>query len=133
MNRPSNLLGVTCRGPGRKWACSDQFIQVLSGHVVHRKEVLACAFARFINCDNTWVAQTSGRFSLRPESQDLVSASELASENDLNSHDPIETALAGPVNNAHPAARNFLQQFIAGNGKRESRGRWNGLRRKLRP
>src|SRR5262249_47424697 len=78
----------------------------------HAEEVLAFNLTDIIDRHNVRVIELGRRFGLGSEALDLNLTGKLAGENHLQSDNTIEAYLAGAVNNAHSALRNFFEQLV---------------------
>jgi hypothetical protein len=74
--------------------------------------VLPFREADFVDPDDVAMVQIGGRLRFGVKAFDLRFAGELASEDHLQSHQPIEADLPGLVNHPHAAAGDFAEQLI---------------------
>ena len=88
-----------------------EVVAVDAGH--HEKDEIA-DFVDRINRDNIRMAQLCGRFRLAQEARPDVAPERQLRRQQLDSHEPFEALVAGPIDDAHATATDFLVQFIGG-------------------
>ena len=84
----------------------------------------AFCLAGFMDGHDIRMAQVSSRLGFSAKPQDLLLAGELAGEDHLQRHRPVQADLAGAVNDAHAATGNFLQQFVIAKTTTQRVRRW---------
>ena len=73
---------------------------------------LGILLARLVNAHDVRMLQPCRRLHLRAKSQRLFPAGELTRENHFYGDQPVQLSLARLEDDAHSAARDFLQQFV---------------------
>jgi hypothetical protein len=99
--------------------------EVAAGDELHREEVLPLVFADLVDRDDVGMIEVGCDLRLGPEALHLHRRRELSRQDHLHRDDSIETDLARPVDDAHPAARDLLLQFVIAESP------WVGLLRRL--
>ena len=74
--------------------------------------MLALVFANFVDGNDVRMIDSSRRLGFNVESLNDGGRSQVAPCDHLYGHDPIKAELPGLEDRAHPAARNFFQQFV---------------------
>ena len=80
--------------------------------VFHREVVLAVVFPDLVDADDIRMTQAGGRFRLGAEASHLLRRGQRGLKHPLHRHDAIEAGLACGEDDAHAAARDFLDQFV---------------------
>ena len=88
----------------------------------HGDERLALVLADFVNRDDVWVPQASGRFRLGTEALSRIRIGELSRQQKFQRDDPPQADLPRFVNRAHSAVSDLLQQFVIADPSRKPRG-----------
>ena len=107
-----NLDHQLCRFAGRQRTFGHFRCQARSLDVGHGEVVLSLVLADFENGHDAWMVELRRCFCLGMKPLDLLRAGQLSGKDQLQGHDPLEVHLAGLVDDAHPAARDLLQQLI---------------------
>src|SRR6185503_14350908 len=80
--------------------------------VIHREIVPAFVDAYVVNRDNVRMLKNGGSGGLSSKALHELLSGERSRQDHLHRHDASEFPLPGLVNDAHAAARNFLQQIV---------------------
>src|SRR5262249_39320683 len=80
--------------------------------VLHAEVRLAVALADVVDRQDVWVVEPGRRAGLGPEAAYLLLRGQAAAQHDLQGDDPLEAGVAGPVDDAHAAAAQLLQQAV---------------------
>ncbi len=86
--------------------------QTLAVDETHRVEMLAGKLVHFVDRHDPRMIQPRGRFGFGIEAFDVVRRGELAGQDHLQGHDPVQLDLPRLVDHPHPAAGEFLDQLI---------------------
>ena len=70
--------------------------------------------------------ETRGGLSFDPKALDKRLARQFAEKQQLERDDPVQTLLSRSIDNPHPAARDFFEQFEVAQRAWDERGRGNG-------
>ena len=74
--------------------------------------MLAFVLADFVDRDDVWMLQAGHRLRLGLKTLHELVARKLPEQQHLHRDDAVQAHLPCPINDAHPAARDFLQQFV---------------------
>jgi hypothetical protein len=80
--------------------------------VVHGVKGLAVQLPNFVDGHDVRMTETGGGLGFAAKTLESAAPGEFSKENHLDGDDPVEAALTGLVNQAHPAACDFFEQFI---------------------
>ena len=86
---------------------------------IHREVLLALMDADFVNGHDVRMLQAGRRRSFRAKPLHELRAGERTEEQHLHRDDAVQAYLPRPIDNAHPASRDFFQQFVIAERARE--------------
>jgi len=112
VNRFRDQLHVTRGLRRRQRAVADELREVLTLDQVHREKVLAFVHPDLVNRNDVWVLQNPRGGGLAAKSLCGLLAGQVSSQNHFYGHDAVEGTLAGPIDDAHPAAGDLLDEFV---------------------
>src|SRR5262245_59616765 len=95
---------------------------------VHGEIELSLMLADLVDGDNVRVLEVSGGTGLGVKALQVLLAGELPRKDHLEGDHAIKADLARSENNAHPAAGDFIQQFIIAKVSQGSTDRWDRCR-----
>ena len=101
---------AACRAGSGPLATSCAERQALD--VIHREEVLAFGEADFVNRDDVRVLQARGGGGFGAEALDEILSRQRPGQEHLHRDDAVQAHLPRSIDDAHPAARDFFQQFV---------------------
>ena len=93
-------------------AVSDSVRKRRTVNIVHREIRLTGNFANLMNGNDVGMSHASECLNLTVKSQQFVFVGEAPGANHFHCNDSIHADLPRLVNDSHPAACDFLQQFI---------------------
>ena len=91
---------------------AQQHREVAALDVFHREVLLAFVFSDLVDADDIRMTQAGGGFRLGAEASHLLRRGQRGLKHPLHRHDAIEAGLPRGEDDAHPAARDFLDQFV---------------------
>ena len=83
--------------------------------------MLPVALADFVDRDDVRIVELRDRLRLRVKTRDIARARELPRADRLHRDEPLQTHLPRTPHHAHPAARDFLDQFVIAEPPRDGR------------
>lgn len=108
----------------------DALLQAATVEIFQGDIWLALVFADFVNLNDVGMLQSGDGFGLRSKTRLSGCVGELSVEDHFQSDDPTQCKLTNPVNDAHAAAAQFGEKFVAGNRRQlRVRGRVQGRNR----
>ena len=118
MDRSRQRFDQLGRGTQRLRRALKVLSQAAAGDEFEDQVRPAVDLAGVVDLDDVRMPQASDGRSLGPESGQVVRRRLGLGPDHLERHDATEPDLPGLVDDAHPAASHFLQDFIAGHGRR---------------
>jgi len=112
MNGFSNGLQVPGGIERRQGPIPQQRCEILTCDQVHGKIMLSLVLTNLMDLDDVRVLQARDGFRLRPESLHLTLTGKAPAQDHLERDDPVQADLPGLVNDPHPAAGDFRQEFV---------------------
>src|SRR6266404_1741720 len=91
---------------------TNELSQVRTLDVVHREVLLPFVLPDLVNGDYMGMLKAGDRLRLGAKALHKFVTRELAKEQHLHRDDAVQADLPLLVHNAHPSARNFLEQFV---------------------
>jgi hypothetical protein len=79
---------------------------------LHGEVMTAGVFTDVINRHDVGVVQMAGFLSFHAETPDLLRGGQVAGQDHLERHDPVQALFPGAVNDAHAAASNLLKEYV---------------------
>ena len=104
----------------------NEFGQALPFHKIHREILLTLMDADFVNGDDVRMQQAGRRRSLRAESHYKLRTGQRTQQQHFHRDNAAQAHLPRLINNAHPAPRDFFEQFVITEGARQ----WQPRRRR---
>ena len=86
--------------------------QTCSVDEIHRKIMLPVDLADFVDADDLRMPQAAGRPSFAVKALHVVHGRQMVRQNHLERHDAVKIALPRSVDDSHPAAADFFEQFV---------------------
>jgi hypothetical protein len=115
MDRPREGLDEFRRGANRLGPAIESVGQTAAFHVFQAQEWHAVLLAHLMDLDDIGMPEPSDRFGFAAKALALGSAGMRPGEDHFEGNEPIKTQLARFVDDAHTAASNFLDDFVAAN------------------
>jgi hypothetical protein len=112
VDRFGDGLDIARRAPCRQRLISHELREVRPIDEIHREIMLALVNADFVNGHDVRMPQTRRRRGFDAKPMDEFFARILAKQQQLDRHNSVEAGLSRFVDNAHAAARDFLQQLV---------------------
>ncbi len=111
-DRIGNLPHVARGLFGRHRPLANDLRKVLARDVLHGKVVVPVMLADVVDSNNVGVLQVGGRLGLNPKPPNITLVGQVAGKDHLDRHGPVETDLAGLVDDSHRTAGDFLQVLV---------------------